>query len=81
MTRSAADLMQWDWESGLAEETNPPDEPIGRRWMKQWLHYADYVRLGSARGGPDRTRFETGWCDLTRRLRDLSNQWPTNGKS
>jgi hypothetical protein len=57
--------MQRAWDLGLADRTNPFDEPIERRWMKQWLFYANSIRLGSAMGGPDHTSFQTGWFDLT----------------
>ena len=39
--------------------------------MKQWLFYANSIRLGSAMGGPDHASFETGWFDLTTHLREM----------
>jgi len=71
MTRSATDLMQRAWDLGMADPANPFDEPIERRWMKQWLFYANSIRLGSAMGGPDHASFETGWFDLTTHLREM----------
>jgi len=71
MTKTATELMQRAWALGLADKSNPFDEPLERRWMKQWLYYANSIRLGSAMSGPDRTSFQTGWFDLTTHLRQL----------
>ncbi len=74
MTRAATDLMQKAWDLGLADKTNPFDEPIERQWMKQWLFYANSIRLASAMAGPDYASFETGWFDLTTHLREMQ-EW------
>jgi hypothetical protein len=74
MTRTATDLMQKAWNMGLADKTNPFDEPIERQWMKQWLYYANSIRLGSAMNGPDYASFQTGWFDLTTHLREM-REW------
>jgi hydroxylamine dehydrogenase len=81
MTRSATDLMQRAWELGLADRTNPFDEPIERQWMKQWLYYANSIRLGSAMGGPDYASFQTGWFDLTTHLREMQEWLDTKAKA
>jgi len=74
MTRVATDLMTKAWDRGLADRSNPFDEPIERRWMKQWLYYANSIRLGSAMSGPDHTSFQTGWFDLTTHLAQMQ-EW------
>jgi len=74
MTRAATDLMRRAWDLGLADKTNPFDEPIERQWMKQWLYYANSIRLGSAMAGPDNETFQTGWFDLTTHLREMQ-EW------
>jgi hypothetical protein len=81
MTRSATDLMQRAWDLGLADKTNPFDEPIERQWMKQWLYYANSIRLGSAMGGPDYASFQTGWFDLTTHLREMQEWIDTRAKA
>jgi hypothetical protein len=81
MTRSATDLMQRAWDLGLADKTNPFDEPIERDWMKQWLFYANSIRLGSAMIGPDYTSFQTGWFDLTTHLREMQEWIDTRQKA
>lgn len=73
MTRTATDLMQKAWDLGLADKTNLFDEPIERQWMKQWLYYANSIRLGSAMGGPDNATFQDGWFDLTTHLREMQD--------
>ncbi len=73
MTRTATDLMQRAWGLGLADPSNPFDESIERQWMKQWLYYANSIRLGSAMGGADNATFQTGWFDLTTHLREMQD--------
>ncbi len=73
MTRTATDIMQEIWKRGLADQKNLFDEPIERRWMKQWLFYGNSIRLGSAMAGPDHTSFQTGWFDLTTHLREMQD--------
>jgi hypothetical protein len=74
MTRAATDLMQRAWDLGLADKTNPFDEPIERQWMKQWLFYANSIRLASAMNSPDYASFQAGWFDLTTHLREMQ-EW------
>ena len=81
MTRSATELMQRAWDLGLSDPTNPFDEPIERRWMKQRLFYANSIRLGSAMGGPDHASFETGWFDLTTHLQEMQEWIDTKAKA
>ena len=48
--------------------------------MKQWLYYANSIRLGSAMGGPDNASFQTGWFDLTTHLREMQEWVDTQAK-
>ena len=81
MTKAATELMQRAWDAGLADRSNPFDEPLERRWMKQWLYYANSIRLGSAMSGPDHTSFQTGWFDLTTHLRELQEEIEARAKA
>jgi hypothetical protein len=81
MTRVATDLMSKAWDQGLADRSNPFDEPIERQWMKQWLFYANSIRLGSAMGGPDSMSFHNGWFDLTTHLREMEDWVNTKAKA
>ncbi|MBI5365514.1 MAG: hydroxylamine oxidase [Planctomycetes bacterium] len=85
MTLAATQLVEQAWARGLADRSNPFDEPIERKWMRQWLFYANSVRYGSAMGGPDYATFRNGWFGLTENLREME-EWlalrrkPADGK-
>lgn len=81
MTLRATELMRKAWDLGLADKTNPFDEPIERRWMKQWLFYANSIRLGSAMMGPDHSSFHDGWFDLTTGLQEMQEWIDSRAKS
>ena len=81
MTLMATELMRKAWDLGLADKTNPFDEPIERRWMKQWLFYANSIRLGSAMMGPDQSSFHHGWFDLTTGLQEMQEWIDSSAKS
>ena len=71
MVAAATTSMVAAWDEGLADRSNPFDEPLERKWMKQWLFYANSVRYASAMSGPDYATFKNGWWDLTRNLDEL----------
>ena len=81
MTLTATELMRKAWDRSLADKTNPFDEPIERRWMKQWLFYANSIRLGSAMMGPDHSSFHHGWFDLTTDLQEMQDWIDSRTKS
>jgi hydroxylamine dehydrogenase len=74
MARAATELMQKAWDLGLADKTDPFDEPFERRWMKEWLYYGNSIRLSAAMSGPDHASFDNGWFDLTTNLREME-EW------
>jgi hydroxylamine dehydrogenase len=72
MTRTATSLMLEAWNRGLEDKSNPFDESIEQRWMKQWLFYANSVRYASAMtGAPDYTAFKNGWWEMTNNLVEM----------
>jgi hypothetical protein len=71
MVLAATKLMLEIWNRKLADKTNPFDETIEQKWIKQWLFYANSVRYGSAMAGPDYASFKNGWWDLTRNLEEM----------
>jgi len=71
MVLAATKLMVQGWEKKLADKTNPFDEMLEQKWIKQWLFYANSVRYASAMAGPDYATFEYGWWDLTRNLEEM----------
>lgn len=74
MTLSATQLMVETWDKNLADKTNPFDEVIEQKWVKQWLFYANSVRYASAMSGPDYAAFENGWWDLSNNLEEMK-EW------
>jgi hypothetical protein len=71
MTNSATVVLQQAWKAKKADPKNPFDEPLEKKWVKQWLFYGNSVRYGAAMGGPDYTAFKYGWWDLSENLREM----------
>jgi hydroxylamine dehydrogenase len=71
MVKAATLLLQGAWDAKLADKSNPFDEAIEQKWMKQWLFYANSVRFGSAMMGADYATFKQGWWDLTNNLEEM----------
>ena len=72
MTHSATQSLVKAWDKGIADRTNPFDEPIEQKWIKQWLFYATSVRFASAMSGPDYATFKNGWWNLTENLGEIT---------
>ncbi len=72
MTQTATELMLDAWSNGMADRSNPFDEPLEQRWTKQWLFFANSVRYASAMtGAPDYAAFKHGWWDMTNNLAEM----------
>ena len=71
MTLAATQLLLKAWQEGWADQSNPFDEVIEQKWIRQWLFYANSVRYGSAMGGPDYAAFKNGWWALTENLQEI----------
>lgn len=72
MTQAATNIMVEAWSNGIADRSNPFDEPIEQRWTKQWLFFANSVRYASAMtGAPDYASFKHGWWDMTNNLAEM----------
>ncbi len=72
MTKTATLLLLDAWDKKVADNNNPFDETIERKWIKQWLFYANTIRYSSAMtGAPDYTTFKYGWWDLTSNLLEM----------
>lgn len=75
MTLSATKLLQEAWRLGLADGSNPFDEAIEQKWIKQWLFYGNSVRYASAMtGAPDYAAFKYGWWGLTTNIEEMRHQ-------
>ncbi len=72
MVKTATLMLVDAWDRKLADKSNPFDETIERKWIKQWLFYANTIRYASAMtGAPDYTSFKYGWWELTTNLKEI----------
>jgi RNase P subunit RPR2 len=82
MTLTATRLLQSAWDNKMADPSNPFDEAIEQRWIKQWLFFANTVRYASAMTGAyDYTGFNYGWWDLTNNLQEMKEMISTKDRN
>jgi nitrate/TMAO reductase-like tetraheme cytochrome c subunit len=78
MTLAATDVMTAIWAQGLArglgQDASPFDEAIEKKWMEQWLFYANSTRFASAMMGADYGVFAHGRWYLRKNLQELA-EW------
>ncbi len=78
-TREATAIVQKAWNQGLADgvaaDSNPFDEGIEKLWIRQWLFYANSVRLSTAMAGADYGVFADGRWWLADNMRQLYDKW------
>ena len=78
MTLAATDVMAAAWDRGfargLAQKASPFDEAIEKKWMEQWLFFANSTRFASAMMGADYGVFANGRWYLRKNLQDLA-EW------
>lgn len=78
-TLAATEILQQAWSEGLAAgpgvQGNPFDEAIEKLWVRQWLFYANSVRLSGAMAGADYGVFADGRWWLADNLRQLHDLW------
>ena len=74
MVLTSTQLMSKAWKDGLADNSNPFDESIEHKWLKQWLFYANSIRYASAMSGaPDYAAFKNGWWSMTTNLQEMQS--------
>ncbi len=74
MSLTATSIMLDIWKNKLADNSNPFDEAIEQKWIKQWLFYSNSIRYSSAMtGAPDYTSFKNGWWYLTENLQNMKD--------
>ncbi len=81
MTLTATKLLLEAWNAGLADKSNPFDEAIEIKWIKQWLLYSNSIRYASAMSGPDYAAFKNGWWDLSNNLVEMKDWIDIHKKS
>ncbi len=75
MTAAATKLMEYAWQTGVADKTNPFDQKIEMDWVRQWLFYATTVKYAAAMtGAPDYTSFKNGFWDLSYNLQKMKDE-------
>jgi hypothetical protein len=78
MTLAATRILLQSWEKGLAQGPGQPgslfDEPIEKKWIEQWLFYANSTRFASAMAGADYGVFANGRWKLSQNLREMA-EW------
>ena len=77
MTRAATQLVQSAWDrklaKGLADNDSIFNEAIERKWVNQWLFYANSTRFASAMAGADYGVFAHGRYYLSDNLGEMSD--------
>jgi hypothetical protein len=73
MVLASTKLLLEAWKKGIADKSNPFDESIEQKWIKQWLYYANSIRYASAMGGPDFAAFKNGWFELSKNLQEMKD--------
>lgn len=75
MTLEATKILLKAWEKGAAmgldEQDSIFNEGIERKWVEQWLFYANSVRFASAMAGADYGVFANGRYFLSKNIQDM----------
>jgi hydroxylamine dehydrogenase len=78
MTLTATNIMNAAWEKGLAkglaQKDSPFNESLERKWVEQWLFYANSTRYASAMMGADYGAFANGRWYLSKNLEEMA-EW------
>jgi hydroxylamine dehydrogenase len=78
MTLTATRILLRAWEtgaaSGLPQGESIFDESIEKKWIEQWLFFANSTRFSSAMAGADYGAFAKGRWFMTRNLEEM-NDW------
>jgi hydroxylamine dehydrogenase len=78
MTLTATQIMNAAWERGLAKgwarKESPFDEALEKKWVEQWLFYANSTRLASAMMGADYGVFANGRWYLSKNIEEMA-EW------
>jgi hypothetical protein len=75
MTRNATQILLMAWEKGLAKGLAQNDsvfnDAIEKRWMDQWLFYANSTRFASAMAGADYGVFANGRWRMSKNIVEM----------
>ena len=77
MTATSTKIMQTIWDEGfakgLAQKDSIFDEAIEKKWMEQWLFFANSIRMSSAMLGTDYGVFDNGRWYMAKNIQELSD--------
>ncbi len=75
LTRTATLIMLQAWDKGaargLAQNDSLFNEALERKWVEQWLFYANSTRFASAMGGADYGAFANGRWYLSKNIQEM----------
>jgi hypothetical protein len=75
MTLTATKILLTAWEKGLAkglaQKDSPFNEAIEKKWVEQWLFYANSTRYASAMAGADYGVFANGRWHLSKNIQEM----------
>jgi hypothetical protein len=75
MTLTATKVLLSAWEQGaakgLAQKDSIFNEAIEKKWVEQWLFYANSTRYASAMGGADYGVFANGRWYLSKNIQEM----------
>jgi len=78
MTLAATRLLMTAWEKGIAKGPAQQDslfnEGLEKKWVEQWLFYANSTRFASAMAGADYGVFANGRWFLSKNLQEMAEQ-------
>lgn len=75
MTRAATEILLTAWKIGAAkgpaQNDSPFNEAIEKKWVEQWLFYANSTRFASAMAGADYGVFANGRWYMSKNLQEM----------
>jgi hydroxylamine dehydrogenase len=71
MTLTATKIIQKAWDDKVADPDNVFDEAIEKKWVEQWLFYANSTRFASAMMGADYGVFANGRWYMAKTVQEL----------
>ena len=75
MTLTATDLIVQAWDKGAAHGLTQNDsifnEAIEKKWMEQWLFFANSTRMSSAMLGTDYGVFDNGRWYMAKNIQEI----------
>jgi hydroxylamine dehydrogenase len=78
MTLAATRVLMTAWEKGIAkgpaQQDSPFNEALEKKWVEQWLFFANSTRFASAMAGADYGVFANGRWFLSKNLQDMAEQ-------